>query len=609
MDHGLIPLENTNHTSEFANIRRMIQRIREDLDNGQEQTNFMRTPALITIVARGIHYYHRLRRLYLPKHENQVVNMIVETTNVVNEGLSALHIISGSEEGAYGFDKDVIDAKDKESTGSRNRASTPLSARTNTDTIMPVVFDPLEPIPEYTIPLERMNMAEVPTTHQFTNTGTIPRTTPVTSTQTTTASSLNTIMSTSARTIKANIPSTASTGLFSHYIPIEPSTGLNNGSQEINALRADLAQARRLNDSQMSMYREELVKQREQFSKQVNDLRRELTNREIDRSINNGFQNHNETTTGRNSTKHWAPDTEGLRTTPYGSTRTTVYRELGQWKVMFSGDGTNQSFEEYSQSVYDFAASQGISDNQVVRSIAPTLKGMARIWYMGLDKEGLTLDRFFELLREQFIPYSSEIDTIAEMTKTKYEVNLGIFEHVQAMYAKIALTHFTWSERTKVDIILKTLPVEMRTACVTRGIRNTMELTQFCRELDTIYPKKATEKAPPGVYKPKRVSEINNQEENGNIDPLEEYDGAFKAEVIQARRAFNRTNATPSNKEYPLAGCYNCFSKEHRHASCPKPQTHVFCYRCGRPNTTMKDCETEKCVARRSTEMSEAQKN
>lgn len=351
---------------------------------------------------------------------------------------------------------------------------------------------------------------------------------------------------------------------------------------------------------------EQLSRQETQFGRMMNDFRSEMTNREIDRSLNQSDHN----ITGRDMSRQWAPDPELSRRTAYGATRTTIYRELNAWKVLFSGDGLNQSYEEYSQAIYDFAASQVVPDSEIVRGISPTLKGPAGLWYMKLNKDGMTLDRFFELLREQFTPYMNEIDTIAELIRTRYDPSSGLFDHIQNMYAKLALTHFAWGERKKVDIVTRTLPIEIRTAIVTRDVKSTIELTQFCRELEAIHPKRNTEK--PSLYKAKKtVTEIESQDNITVLDPFDEYDNNFRAEVVQARRTFNQSNAAKAKAtvQYPMEGCFNCFNKEHRHAQCPKPQTHTFCYRCGRPNTTLKDCITPKCVERRESEANEIQKN
>lgn len=599
-DTDFIPLTHIGHASEFANIKRVMYRMQDDLQDIQSQSGFLQTPSLISIITRGIHYYHRLRRLNIPKHEIKILQAIDELQVTVVD--TALNMLNDLSEGAHAVDHDVIDAKDKEPVSTRiTRASTPLSDRVGTE---PLSIETLPPIHEFDTSSEGI----IP---QGSATGTIPKG----STTTTAAqvrliqpSILNTAnsVSTNARTQTTNSQSTVSSNMFTHYVPLEQG---NNRQLSARTFPTGHSMNNNTGDGPVElilMVTEQLSRQEKQFKQMLDDFRRESTNRDIDRSLNQSDRPHE--VTGRDRTRLWSQDPEMSHRTQYGAARTTIYRELNAWKVLFSGDGSNQSYEEYSQAIYDFASAQSIPDNEIVRGISPTLKGPARVWYMKLNKEGMTLDRFFELLREQFTPYMNEIDTIADLIKTKYE--MGLFDHIQHMYAKIALTQFVWTERKKVDIVTRTLPIEIRTAIVTRGIRTTPDLTQLCRDLEAIFPKKNTEKTSVTTYKSKRVTEVECHEEPLMVDPVEEYDNSFQAEMINARRTFNQSQAAKAKvtARYPLEGCFNCLGKEHRHAQCPKPQTHTFCYRCGRPNATMKDCTTPRCVEKAS-DVTEIQKN
>lgn len=597
-DTDFIPLKHIGHTSEFANIKRVMHRMQDDLQDIQEQSGFLQTPSLISIITRGIHYYHRLRRLNMPKHEIKILQAIDELQVTIVD--TALNMLNDLTEGAHTIEHDVTDAKDKDTVSTRQtRASTPLSDRL---VIEPPAFETLPPIQEFDTSSEGL-------TPQSTSTGTIPKgSTITTATQAKLIqpSILNTANSVSinTRTQPTNSQSTVSSNLFTHYVPLEQG---NNRQQNTRMFPFGQSMNNNANDGHAELIRmvtEQLSRQEAQITQLLNDFRRETTNRDIDRSLS---QNEQEAT-GRDRSRLWNHDPEMSHRTQYGAARTTIYRELNAWKVLFSGDGLNQSYEEYSQAIYDFASAQSIPDNEIVRGISPTLKGPARVWYMKLNKDGMTLDRFFECLKEQFTPYMNEIDTIAELIKTKYET--GLFDHIQLMYAKIALTQFSWTERKKVDIVTRTLPIEIRTAIVTRGIRTTSELTQLCRDLEAIFPKKNTEKTSANTYKAKRITEVECHEDPTIIDPIEEYDNSFQAEMINARRTFNLSNAAKAKvtARYPLEGCFNCLGKDHRHAQCSKPQTHTFCYRCGRPNATMKDCSTPRCVEK-VLESSEIQKN
>jgi hypothetical protein len=46
----------------------------------------------------------------------------------------------------------------------------------------------------------------------------------------------------------------------------------------------------------------------------------------------------------------------------------------------------------------------------------------------------------------------------------------------------------------------------------------------------------------------------------------------------------------PPTRPWPPDGCWNCANVHHLYSECPRPRATLFCYRCDRLGTTIKDC-------------------
>lgn len=54
----------------------------------------------------------------------------------------------------------------------------------------------------------------------------------------------------------------------------------------------------------------------------------------------------------------------------------------------------------------------------------------------------------------------------------------------------------------------------------------------------------------------------------------------------------HRTPATTArDPRPPRGGCWNCDSPRHRYSDCHQPKYRLFCYVCGEPGVTVKECE------------------
>lgn len=66
--------------------------------------------------------------------------------------------------------------------------------------------------------------------------------------------------------------------------------------------------------------------------------------------------------------------------------------------------------------------------------------------------------------------------------------------------------------------------------------------------------------------------------------------GASEEEEPEHRAGPKRPNHLWPSQDQRTVGCWNSSREGHRANACPLPQLGVYCYRCGRQGTTIKEC-------------------
>lgn len=119
---------------------------------------------------------------------------------------------------------------------------------------------------------------------------------------------------------------------------------------------------------------------------------------------------------------------DGYGSSIYGSDRNSELlaklQQLPRWNCRFSGtvmDSKNQSLNEYIASIRNFMETVELSSRDMMRHIFPTLRDGAQRFYLSLPNKNISLDEFFEKLRNRFGDKRGTASAILELSRNKFD--------------------------------------------------------------------------------------------------------------------------------------------------------------------------------------------
>lgn len=109
---------------------------------------------------------------------------------------------------------------------------------------------------------------------------------------------------------------------------------------------------------------------------------------------------------------------------------------------------------------------------------------------------------------------------------------------------------------------------------------------------------RATQTEPGSPSTRKRVREVETQTEARRNDLGRRDQGTQTDPVLRVGPVLEEwleerpSSTTTADEPRPTTrGCWNCGSLAHRYSECREPKYRLFCYGCGYPGVTLRDCE------------------
>lgn len=155
------------------------------------------------------------------------------------------------------------------------------------------------------------------------------------------------------------------------------------------------------------------------------------------------------------------------------STLLAKLQQLPRWHCRFSGtvvDSKNQSLNDYMVSIQNFMQTVELSSRDMMRHIYPTLRDGAQRFFLTLPIDDVTLEEFFDKLRDRFGDKRGATPSILELSKIRFDERRSIEEHIDEMVFKMQMLPYKWSETEQLAIIRQTLPDSYLKPIVYRGV-------------------------------------------------------------------------------------------------------------------------------------------
>lgn len=151
----------------------------------------------------------------------------------------------------------------------------------------------------------------------------------------------------------------------------------------------------------------------------------------------------------------------------------------------------------------------------------------------------------------------------------------------------------------KLKLIFENTKISYKRRLALTPIRTLRQLTEYCYNFDSLEPNLYV----PINQKPHPINQIDYSEldeEENEFDDDEEVNALFKDRKFKNKKPFkkeNTNNSLEENRENTIrrSTCWNCRKTGHWYPDCPEPRT-TFCYVCGEPNCTLKNCPNNHTV-------------
>lgn len=158
---------------------------------------------------------------------------------------------------------------------------------------------------------------------------------------------------------------------------------------------------------------------------------------------------------------------------------------LSKWRLCFNGttvDEKHLALNDYIISIERFIKLQKLNPDDVLPYLLPTLAGNARIWYNAEGDSVVTLKDFFSGLRENFDYKRNATDVMAAVLKQQFDANWEqLITHINKMECEMA--NCTIPLSTQLDLVLKTLPENLRLKAATRDVKTLIDLRKWALKL------------------------------------------------------------------------------------------------------------------------------
>lgn len=274
-----------------------------------------------------------------------------------------------------------------------------------------------------------------------------------------------------------------------------------------------------------------------------------------------------------NTTNNAAENNRGFLPRPalrnqieYISTPTNNYSQahsqrtvpINQWGISFSGDTNSMHLYDFLSQVNLYQRSEGVSDQNMFRSIVHLLAGRAKRWYLSVYENFENWSDVIIGFKEEFLPDNYDYVLLNDITNRAQKPNESFGEFITNMMALFKCLSNPLDEAHKLFIVRKNLLPKYAMSIAPLKLINLQELSEACRRIDS-----ATSLTNRNMY----LMPYSQVQSHGNRP--------HNVSTIVQGQPNNRS----TNRAVPT--CWNCGENGHAHNICQHPKRGIFCYKCG----------------------------
>lgn len=275
---------------------------------------------------------------------------------------------------------------------------------------------------------------------------------------------------------------------------------------------------------------------------------------------------------------------------PY-SQNLNYYLDISRWRLQFDGESSVTNFLERLEEI---RISRGVSHEQLLRSACELFTKDALLWYR--THNFITWDDLVSQLKEDFQPYDYEYELWEEIRKRTQggrEKVIVFISSMENLFNRLGTSKPR--EKDRVKMIQRNLLPYIQSQLTLQTINTIPELIKLARSVEETATRTEKFCPPPTNYKSLLEPDLAYRKSTSYIP-------SSKVSAIEVSKSLGQDNPgtsleNPSVGKHVSAVCWNCNEKGHRFRKCTRPKKY-FCFHCGKPNITARDCECQKNVRR-----------
>jgi hypothetical protein len=242
------------------------------------------------------------------------------------------------------------------------------------------------------------------------------------------------------------------------------------------------------------------------------------------------------------------------------------FQPVYKWNISFPGKN-NISLFSFLETVEHLRVSRGLTKQELFNSAADLFNSDVQIWYYRNVSRVSSWDELVALLKEHFLPQSSDAEVWAEISSKSQGPNDNVSVFIACVANLFDRLSTKPPEPTIVSHIRKRLLPFFISQTALSDLKSIYELDATCTKLEEsrVYIEQSTQ------------NKQSSNSRNSNLCCMS----------CQHEENVNVASLDTQNKII----CWNCKKAGHRHQQCNQ-RRNLFCYGCGRPGVISTKCET-----------------
>ncbi|XP_074033256.1 uncharacterized protein [Leptinotarsa decemlineata] len=242
------------------------------------------------------------------------------------------------------------------------------------------------------------------------------------------------------------------------------------------------------------------------------------------------------------------------------------------WGLKFTGKPGSISICTFIEQVEKKRKSRGISRSVLFRDAVDLFEGDAYVWYNLVKSWASDWESLVELMRQQFLPPNFDRDLFDDIKRRTQGPKESIGMYVASMKSLFNKMRNPVAEEVQLSMILERVDPYYQPFLAFQEITSIVDLLKICRVLD-----EKRDIAKSYIPPPPR---------NKSLIPELAY--------VEASVASTTNHVSEISPISTTRSCYNCGQSGHNFRGCLTPRKK-FCYRCGAPDVTSREC---RCCSR-----------